>query len=923
MSHAIGIEQPTPIDEQSGAEPTASRPGRRVLRVPANLAARLSGTTYDGEDVASALHECGFEVFPLGGVSVVEKSFPDVTTADAYVEANVTPCGAQVTARRLEEDGTVRLRVCFPSVPQAGDRTKVPAIKRWQELPFDVAWWQPRKRVPLPHGWTDWGKQKNGKLVVERQGDVRHNVGIKTGAGLVVVDVDRKDGRDGLKALEDKFGSRLAELFPPTLTVQSPTGGLHWYYHHDPSVSIRCSASALAEGVDIRADGGLVVGPGSVRMNGRRYEVSNCIDVAELPAESLELLRSLKGVDTKTQKTKGKVVPLRRRGVSREEALDRVLAQHQEVAGGTRHATLLSVAGKLRNLLADDADLEWAYRQFSAARKLDDREHEDLENILESAKTTFARSVSTSRTTIVVRPEQAEVMRELEGALEVADWLYQRGGFFVRVVNSGSMRRPTIMAVPTESLAPLTTDYVAWIKLKVDAEGNEEEVPVNPPAWAVSGLAASPQLWTHVRHLDGIVQYPVLRPDGTVFATPGYDEALRLLLLGTVGAVEVPAAPTQADAVTAARDLLDVVCDFPFADDVGRAVFIAGVLTPLCRYAGIGNVPLILVDKSVRGCGGSLLVDTIGVLLKGEPLARVPQAQNDEEQRKVITSVLLAGDDLVLIDNLSHPLGGASIDALLTGAVWRDRLLGRNELSLVPNLATFFGTGNNVELLGDTTRRVLRIRLEAAHERPEERADFKYPDLLAHVRARRSQLLSAALTILRAYCLAGRPKQPVSAWGSFEGWSALVASAVAWCGLPDPSAARASRDESADAEKNDLADLLDAWVEIDSDGGGVTARTIMRRLQDDVEGRLYPRFRQHFVHPGSGRLLTVAKAASKLRKLRGRVVGSLRLVAENNRTKTAVWRVETLASPAVAPPETTATTAPAADEPPAPKTANE
>ena len=103
--------------------------------------------------------------------------------------------------------------------------------------------------------------------------------------------------------------------------------------------------------------------------------------------------------------------------------------------------------------------------------------------------------------------------------------------------------------------------------------------------------------------------------------------------------------------------------------------------------------PLILVDKSVRGCGGSLLVDTIGVILKGEPLARVPQAQNDEEQRKVITSVLLAGDDLVLVDNLSHPLGGASIDALLTGSVWRDRLLGRNELSLVPNLATFYATG--------------------------------------------------------------------------------------------------------------------------------------------------------------------------------------------------------------------------------------
>lgn len=225
MNNAIEIEETTCTKEEASAMPAAaSEKGRRVLRVPANLAARLSGTTYDGEDVATALHECGFDVFPLGGVAVVTKPFPDVTTADAYVEANVTPCGGQVVARRLEEDGVaVRLRVCLPLVPQAGDRTKVPAIKRWQELPFDVAWWQSRKRVPLPPGWTDWGKQKNGKPVVERQGDVRHNVGIKTGNGLVVVDIDRKDGRDGLKALEDKFGSRLTELFPSTFSVQSPT----------------------------------------------------------------------------------------------------------------------------------------------------------------------------------------------------------------------------------------------------------------------------------------------------------------------------------------------------------------------------------------------------------------------------------------------------------------------------------------------------------------------------------------------------------------------------------------------------------------------------------------------------------------------------------------------------------------------------
>jgi hypothetical protein len=49
------------------------------------------------------------------------------------------------------------------------------------------------------------------------------------------------------------------------------------------------------------------------------------------------------------------------------------------------------------------------------------------------------------------------------------------------------------------------------------------------------------------------------------------------------------------------------------------------------------------------------------------------------------------------------------------------------------------------------------IRLESPHERPEERADVKRPHLIEWVIANRDQLLAAALTILKAYHLAGRP----------------------------------------------------------------------------------------------------------------------------------------------------------------------
>ncbi len=885
----------------SPSPPTAARRRRDGLRIAPELLSRLVLPSYDGAVVAAALHACGFDVIPLGGVKSATHTFATEEDLRAHLESVILPLGGVHTGTETRDDGH-HATFMMPLGDDGKDRTKVPAIKDWQTLPFDLAWWKRGEVVALPPGRTEWGRRNDAQPILERRGDSRRNVGIRTGGGLLVLDLDRKGGVDGVEELERIFGDRVAQSLPDTFTVVTPSGGEHRYYVYPPEMAIGCSASVVAPGVDIRADGGLVVGAGSVSLNGRRYAVSECVPIAELPTDAIGLLlerQSRRGSGGRASN----VVPLRPT-VTREAALDRVLAKHVEVMPGTRHATLVSVAGALRNLLADDVDLEWALREFAARRQLALRDKDDLDNIIDDAKTKFARSaLTTGKTTIIVTHDQAQVIRELERAIDRVDWLYHRGGSLVRVVNSGATRQPTILQVPVQSLAPHTTDYVEWIKLKEGDDGNVTPVPVSPPFWAVAGLASSPHTWSGIRQLDGIVSYPVLRPDGSVFAQVGYDAALRLLLVGGAEGIAVPESPSRADAAGAAKAILDLVADFPFASDVDSSVFLAALLTPLCRYAGVTNVPLFLVDKNTRGAGGSLLADTIGTILKGQRLPRVPQSPSDEEQRKVITSVLLAGDDLVLFDNLSHPLGGASIDALLTGPVWRDRRLATNEMTMVPNLATFYATGNNVEIKGDTTRRVLRMRLESPHEKPEERVDFRHPDLLGHALRERPRLLSAALTILRAFCAAGRPQQGLAAWGSFESWSALVANAIAWVGLPDPSRARMSMDLSSDADRGDLADLLEAWSEIDTSGDGVTARKITSALNDDPEGRLLPRLRAHFVDR-RGRVLRVREVSAKLTKLRSRVVGGLHLVSEYDRTKTSVWRVENVSGPRPATPPT-------------------
>jgi hypothetical protein len=97
------------------------------------------------------------------------------------------------------------------------------------------------------------------------------------------------------------------------------------------------------------------------------------------------------------------------------------------------------------------------------------------------------------------------------------------------------------------------------------------------------------------------------------------------------------------------------------------------------------------------------------------------------------------------------------------------------------------------------------IRLESPEEHPEKRADFHRPHLLSWIAENRLQLLAGALTILRAYIVDGRPDMKLPAWGSFEGWSALVRSAVVWVGMPDPGQTRVVLQETADTPAQYMA----------------------------------------------------------------------------------------------------------------------
>jgi hypothetical protein len=117
------------------------------------------------------------------------------------------------------------------------------------------------------------------------------NIGVATGkiSNVIVIDFDPRAG-------SSETTVRLAQdgkVFADTVEAVSPRGGRHLYYAYDPRVATS-KANALGPGIDIKTDGGYVVGPPSVwRQNGQSYKWLRPPRGVELPKLPRWVVQSL------------------------------------------------------------------------------------------------------------------------------------------------------------------------------------------------------------------------------------------------------------------------------------------------------------------------------------------------------------------------------------------------------------------------------------------------------------------------------------------------------------------------------------------------------------------------------------------------------------------------------------------------------
>lgn len=505
------------------------------------------------------------------------------------------------------------------------------------------------------------------------------------------------------------------------------------------------------------------------------------------------------------------------------------------------------------------------------------------------------RRKSSGRQTIEVRAGELHTLAsEGEQALINAE-----APFYVR---SSSIVRPVVDDLPAAHgrrtkvarLSQINVDAMLdhlsrcadWVKF----DGRKKRLtPIDPPRPVAQTILARDGEWRFPR-LAGVITTPTLRPDGTILSKPGYDPATQLLLMDPPSLPEMKDEPSREDALQALKLLEGLLEEFPFENEASRAVALSGLITPVVRGA-MQVAPMHVTSAPVAGSGKSYIIDLAAAISIGQRAPVIAAGRDEAETEKRLVSALFAGQPIISIDNVNGDLGGDFLCQMIERPIVEPRVLGTSKSVRIESRATTFATGNNIRLVGDMTRRVVLCSLDPNVERPELREFRARPFDL--VLADRGKYVAAALTVARAYAVAGFPDQ-LPALASFEDWSRVVRSALAWLGQPDPvstmDAARAD-----DPATTSLRILLAAWYNAVGSSEKGTAKIVEIAKERDPHGN---QIRSEFLlaladiaGDRSGEIST-RRLGKWLASHRGRIIDGMKFVdREDSHSKVKVWAV--------------------------------
>ena len=476
------------------------------------------------------------------------------------------------------------------------------------------------------------------------------------------------------------------------------------------------------------------------------------------------------------------------------------------------------------------------------------------------------------------------VTREAWEALTQANarrpFLFARCGQLVRLEQHGG-------TVVSQELTPQRLHHTLGRVAYWYTARNGNHTPALPPKYVVEDMLADPE--PPLPSLERLTTVPVFGPSGDLVATPGYHADSRIFYAppSQFNLPPVSSAPTPTD-VRLARQLLveELLGDFPFTSDAELAHAVSAALLPFVRSMVLGPTPLHLIEKPSPGTGAGLLAEVLCYPALGRGPTVMTLARNEDETRRTLTAKLSETPAVILIDNV-HTLASAALSAAVTTPdIWTDRIIGSSRVARLPVRCLWLATGNNPSLSTEITRRVVRVRLDAKVARPEERSDFRHPDLTGWARQQHARLVWALLTLVQAWMAVGRPAGVVTL-GSFESWARIIGGILGVAEIPGFLQNRADVYEQSDAEGRVWAQLFTRWwTKFQGTPVGVADIWPLTGGKDPLALAL----------GSKGERSQKTQLGLRLRDRRGRQFGPYRLVAEGPKQGAQRWRLERMST---------------------------
>ena len=465
---------------------------------------------------------------------------------------------------------------------------------------------------------------------------------------------------------------------------------------------------------------------------------------------------------------------------------------------------------------------------------------------------------------------------------------YQRGGLIVTVVTDPGTRETRVQDISQPALVRALAGVATW--LKFDGRSNVWKRADPPPRH--SAVLCDSTSYNHLPVLSGLTRQPYLRPDHGLMTAAGYDPSSGMFGVFDARDFSIPDSPTRAQAEAALGLLKDLLKEFSFRRDADLAAALAAMLTAAVRPS-LAHAPMFHVRAHIVGSGKSYLCELITAFATPRRGTPMTFPGDDEECRKLLLAELLRAPAVIEFDNLTGDLiAHKSLCTALTSEHMSGRILGVSKTATVSTRALFLSSGNNVGPVQDMARRCITIHLAPQCEIPAART-FTRPELVEEVLAQRGLYIAAALTIVRAWIVAGRPQAACRAMAGFGDWSDLCRQPLLWLGLTD---ATESVFEAMleDPDRETLGRLLAAWQSVFGNAPAMVRDAIGEAaLFHDKQTEL--REVLHDIADERGEI-NRRRLGWWIKRHVGRIVDGLRFVRAPGNSSAEKWRVEVVES---------------------------